>query len=59
MCPRGKAVESRTRIVGECEIHKEERDALEHMSKIDERDMEKFGTLDISDKTIAILGDTW
>ena len=27
MCPRGKAVESRTHIVeGECEMHKEERE---------------------------------
>ena len=25
MCPCGKAVESRTHIVGECEIYKEER----------------------------------
>ena len=29
MCPCGKAVESRTHIVGECEIYKQERDALE------------------------------
>ena len=29
MCPFGKVVESRTRIVGEGEIHKEERDVLE------------------------------
>ena len=29
------------------------------MRKIDERDMEKFGTLDSSDKTIATLGDRW
>ena len=28
MCPCGQAVESRTRIVGECEIYKEERDVL-------------------------------
>ena len=27
------------------------------MRSIDERDMEKFGTLDSSEKTIAILGD--
>ena len=56
MCPCGKAVESRTHIVGECEIYKEERDVLE-MRKIDECDMEKFGTLDSSEKTIATLGD--
>ena len=29
------------------------------MSKIDECDMDKFGTLDGSEKTIAILGDRW
>ena len=44
--------------MGECEIYKEERDVLE-MRKVDECDMEKFGTLDSSEKTIAILGDRW
>ena len=44
--------------MGECEIHKEERDLLE-MRKIDKCDMEKFGTLDSREKTIAILGDRW
>ena len=29
------------------------------MRKIDECDMEKFGTLDGSEKTIAILGERW
>ena len=58
MCPCGKANESRINIVWECEICKEERDMLE-MRKIDERDMEKFNTLDNSGKTIAILGDRW
>ena len=32
---------------------------LEDMTKIDECDMEKFGTLDGSEKTNAILGDRW
>ena len=41
--------------MGECEIYKEERDALEEMRKIDDCDMEKFGTLDSSEKTIAVL----
>ena len=46
--------------MGECEIYKEERDVLaEKMWKIDECDMEKFGTLESSEKTIAILGDRW
>ena len=30
---------------------------LEEMRKIDECDMEKFGTLDSSEKMTAILGD--
>ena len=59
MCPCGKAVESRTRIVGEFEIYKEERDVLEKMRKIDEGGMEKFRALDSSEKTIAVLGDRW
>ena len=45
--------------MGECEIYKEEWDVLEEMRKVDECDMEKFGTLDDSEKTIAILGDRW
>ena len=53
-----KAVESRTHIVGECEIYKEERDVLKEMRKIGECDMDKFGTLD-SEKTIAVVGDRW
>ena len=57
-CPGGKAVESRTHTVGECEIYKEERDVLE-MRKMDECGMEKFGTPYSSEKTIAILGDRW
>ena len=61
MCHCGKAVESRTHTRGEYEIIKEERDVLEgEMSKIDECDMwTSFGTLDSSEKTIAILGDRW
>ena len=59
MCPCGKAAESGTHLVGECEIYKEERDLLQGMREIDQCDMEKFGTLDSSEKTIATLGDTW
>ena len=56
----GNAIkESRTHIVGECEMYKQERDVLREMGKIDERDTEKFGTLDSSEKTNAILGDRW
>ena len=59
MCLCGTTIESRTHIVGECEIYKEERDALEEMSKLDVCDMEEFGRLESSEKTIAILGDSW
>ena len=41
-------------------MHKEERDVLEEeMNKIGDCDTEEFGTLDCSEKTIAILGDEW
>ena len=41
-------------------MYKEERDALEEeMSKLDVCDMEEFGSLQSSEKTIAILGDRW
>ena len=60
MCPCGKAIESRTQIVGECEIHKEERDVLEEeIRETEECDMEEFGTSGGSDETIAILGNRW
>ena len=39
--------------------YKRRNDVLEEMRKIDECDMEKFGTVDSSEKTIAILGDRW
>ena len=58
MCPCGTTLESRTHIVGRCEIYKEEWDALE-MRKFDVCDMEEFGRLESSEKTIAILGDRW
>ena len=54
-----QVVESRTQRLGECETYKEERDVLEEMRKLDEGGMDKFGTLDSSEKTIAILGDRW
>ena len=60
MCLCGSAKEKRTRIVGECEIYKEERDSLEEdMTKLDKCYMEEFGRLESSEKTIAILGDRW
>ena len=60
MRPRGKAKESRTHGVGECELHKEERDVLQkEMRKMEECDMEKFGALDSSETAIALVGDRW
>ena len=59
LCPCGKAIESRTHIAGTCGMYKEERDVLEEgMREVDKCNMEEFGTLDSSDETIAILGDT-
>ena len=40
-------------------MKKEERFVLEEMRNLDERDMEEFGRLESSEKTIAILGDRW
>ena len=57
--PLPPAQESITRIVGECEIYKEERDALEEMRKLEVCDVEEFGRLESSEKTIAIRGDRW
>ena len=60
MCPCGTTIESRTHVVGECEIYNEEQDVLEEeMWKLDVCDMEEFGRLESSKKTIAILGDRW
>ena len=60
MCPCGTTVEIATQIVALCEIYKEERDASEEeMRKLDVCDMEEFGRLESSEKTIAILGNGW
>ena len=42
-------------------MYKEERDVMcqIEMRKVHECDMEKFGTLDSSEKVTAILGDRW
>ena len=41
-------------------MYTEERDVSEgEMREGDECDMEEFGTLDSSEKTVAILGDGW
>ena len=60
MCPCGTTKESRTHIIGQCELYKEERDVLaEEMRKLDGRDMGEFRRLGNSEKTVAILGDRW
>ena len=59
ICHYGKAMMRDTHIPGECETHKEEREVLKEMGKIDACDMEEFGTPDNSDKAIAILRDGW
>ena len=59
MCPCATTIESRTHIVGECERYKEERDALEdEVRKLDVCDMEEWGRLESSEKTIATLSET-
>ena len=60
MCLCGTIIESRSYILGECEIFKEEWDALEEkLRKLYVCDMEKFRRLERSEKTIDILGDRW
>ena len=60
MCPCGTTIESRTHIIGEREIYKEERDALKpEMRKFNVCYMEKFGRLESSEKTAVISGDRW
>ena len=49
-------VESRTHIVGACEIYEEERDVSAGETRgIGECDMEELDTLDSNETTIAIL----
>ena len=50
---------NRVEATGKCELCKDERHVLEELRTLDECDMEKFGTLDSSEKTIASLGDIW
>ena len=58
MSPCGTTKKSRTHIVGESEIYKEERDALEEkMRTLDVCEMEEFDRLESGEKTIAVLGD--
>ena len=60
VCPCGTSTESRTPIVGNCELCKEKWDVIEEeMRQLDERDMEEFGRLGSSVNTISILRDRW
>ena len=60
MCLCGTTIEKRTHIVGEREIYKEERDALEEgMRELAIRETEEFGRPESRYKTIVILGDRW
>ena len=40
-------------------MFKEERNVLQEIRKLDNCDIEEFGRLENSEKTIAILGDKW
>ena len=60
MRPCGATTERRTHIVGEREKYEEVRDAIEdEMRKLDVCDMERFGRLESSEKTITTLGYRW
>ena len=50
MRPCGTTTESRSHIVGGCEIYKEERDVLEGMRKSKVCDMGEFGRLESGEK---------
>ena len=58
-CPCGQAKENITHIVGKSEMYKEERDVLEEEARKIEGAMDKFSTLDSSEKTVAALRDRW
>ena len=59
ICSCHEAIENRTHMLRKSELYKEERDMSEDMKKIDGCDMKESGTLDRSEKTIAVLGDRW
>ena len=50
-CPCGKAIESRTHIVAECELYQEERDVLEgEMRDLNKSAVKSVDTLDSREK---------
>ena len=52
-CPCGKAIESRTHIVAECELYQEKRDVLEgEMRDLDKSGMKSFDALDSREKRL-------
>ena len=56
VCPCGEAIGNTTHMVGACEKYKEKRDVLkEEMRERVECDKEECGTLDSTEKMIAIL----
>ena len=60
VCSCGTTIKRRAHRVGECEINKEDRDALEEeVRKLDVCGMEELGTLGSNEETIAMLGDRW
>ncbi|CAB1117900.1 unnamed protein product [Ectocarpus sp. CCAP 1310/34] len=54
-----KSEESRPHIVGECELYRKEREDLEEDMRQRGCDMDKFGKLDDSEKTITVIEDRW
>ncbi|CAM9479691.1 unnamed protein product [Sphacelaria rigidula] len=59
-CPCGEAIESRSHLVAECELYKQERDVLEgKMRDANEDGMKPFDPLDSREKMMAVLGDRW
>lgn len=59
-CPRGKAIGSRTHLMTEYQLYKEERVVLRgEMRDVNECDMELFDALDSEEKAMIILGNKW
>lgn len=58
-CPYGKAGESRTHIIEECELCRDEREALEEQTRNIGCGMAKFSAFGKSAKKIAMSGDKW
>ena len=58
--PCGKAIESTTQIVADCDVDKEERDVLGgEMRDVNEGGIKSCDALESREKTIAIIGNRW